>query len=176
MTNEQLAHELLINSNFMLDDKAGASDEKLMHTKIRETFERAFWESLVEELTCEPPSFSSVLNVLSEIRTGIESLSQNQPEAMQIQEIVDLEHIKTQLKEQSLDFRGCERLIDSIIGVVVNVHVRMKATERKEETLSKWAQCGGEMQEANDKQQSDRARAICKALELVLDQIGRAHV
>lgn len=52
--------------------QAGMSDEKLVHTKIRETFERAFWESLVEDLSCTPPSFSRVLNVLFEIKTGIQ--------------------------------------------------------------------------------------------------------
>lgn len=72
MSNEQLAHELLIDSGFRLDDKAGISDEKLVHTKIRETFERAFWNSLIEDLTCVPPSFAPVLNVLNEIKAGLE--------------------------------------------------------------------------------------------------------
>lgn len=52
--------------------QAGVSGDKLVHTKIRETFERAFWDSLIEDLTCTPPSFAPVLNVLSEIKTGIE--------------------------------------------------------------------------------------------------------
>lgn len=81
-----------------------------------------------------------------------QSLSQNQPEAHQIREIIDVEHIKSQLKEGSLDFMGCERLIGGIIGVVANVHHRMKATERKEETLAKWKECQAEMQEANGKE------------------------
>lgn len=72
MSNEQLAHELLIDGSFRLDERAGQSDEKLVHTKIRETFERAFWESLVEELSLDPPHFDSVLKVLEEIRVSIE--------------------------------------------------------------------------------------------------------
>lgn len=87
-----------------------------------------------------------------------------------------MEHIKIQLMENSLDFKGCERLIDSIIGVVLNVHDRMRATARRDETLSKWKKCQAEMQEANGKEQDDRARAICKALELVLDRIHKIRV
>jgi hypothetical protein len=44
-----------------------------VHTKIRDVFERAFWDSLVEDLTCTPPSYTPILNVLHEIRTGIEA-------------------------------------------------------------------------------------------------------
>ena len=110
MTNEQLAHELLLDSDFRLDDKvgvryalcslvaaslaryapifclcrlsltvffsprlqAGMSDDKLVHTKIRETFERAFWESLVDDLSATPPSYNRVLSVLNEISNGVQ--------------------------------------------------------------------------------------------------------
>jgi hypothetical protein len=48
------------------------SDDKLVHTKIRETFERAFWESLVDDLSATPPSYTRVLSVLLEISNGIQ--------------------------------------------------------------------------------------------------------
>jgi hypothetical protein len=92
-----------------------------------------------------------------------QSLSQNQPEAHQIREIIDVEHIKSQLKEGSLDFTGCERLIDGIIAVVASVHDRMKEKERKEETLAKWKECQAVIEEANDKEQVSTATPACLA-------------
>lgn len=179
MSNEQLAHELLLDSGFQLRDKPGASDEKLVHTKIAEAYENAYWDSMVDDLTDEPPSFSPVLNVLATIRTGIEELSQHQPEAHQIRDIIDIDHIKIQLQEKSLDFKGCERLIDGIVGVVVSMHLRMKAVERGDETLSLWKACQAEMKLANDDKacaNGDRARAVCKALQLVLARVHTIRV
>ena len=101
MTNEQLAHEILLDPCFHLDDKVSVpslcvmvvnppteplltlarprvalqvnvSDEKLVHTKIRETFERAFWNSLADDLCAIPCSYSRVISVLDEVRKGVQ--------------------------------------------------------------------------------------------------------
>lgn len=98
MTNAQLAHELLLDRNFVLDEKVGAqlihrffnvqywldslplvpclqsgmSEDKLVHTEIRATFEKSFWDSLKEDLSGEVPRYGRVLSVLTEITNGIE--------------------------------------------------------------------------------------------------------
>lgn len=87
-----------------------------------------------------------------------------------------MEHIKSQLKEGCLDFMGCMALINSIFDVVANVHDRMKATERRKETMAKWEDCKAEMEEAGGKEERDRACAICKALELLLDRVHKIRV
>lgn len=176
MTNEQLAHELLLDKDFRLDEKSGMSEDKLVHTKIRETFERAFWESLVEDLSADPPSYSRVLSVMTEIKTGIESLAAGYTEARQIGEIVDVELITQQLSKDSLDYKGCENLVDAIVGVLVSMHDRMKSTKRREETVNKWADVREKMVNAPENDNSAKASAICAALELVLDRVHAVRV
>mmetsp|Transcript_23312 Transcript_23312/g.58437 ORF Transcript_23312/g.58437 Transcript_23312/m.58437 type:complete len:1029 (+) Transcript_23312:225-3311(+) len=176
MTNEQLAHELLLDKDFRLDEKAGMSDDKLVHTKIRETFERAFWESLVEDLSSVPPTYSRVLSVLTEIKTGIEGLSQGHEEEARIGRVVDMEAITTRLRQNQLGFKGCEELIDEIVKVLLSMHDRMRSPERHKETVDKWEAVRATMQEAEGLDQLARARATCAALELVLDRVHAIRV
>jgi hypothetical protein len=78
MTNEQLAHELLLDRNFRLSEKAGISADKLVHTQLRETFKKDFWDSVAVDLATTPPSFVRILSVLTEIKQSIEELTAGQ--------------------------------------------------------------------------------------------------
>ena len=176
MTNEQLAHELLLDKNFRLDDKSGMSEDKLVHTKIRETFERAFWESLVDDLSCDPPSYARVLSVLTEIKTGIETLGAGHAEAHTIGEIIDVDLITEQLKSHALRHEGCLDLVDATVRVLVSMHDRMKSPERRQETTEKWAAMRQTMTEGSDTDVVVRARFICAALEFVLDRVHSVRV
>mmetsp|Transcript_6055 Transcript_6055/g.14576 ORF Transcript_6055/g.14576 Transcript_6055/m.14576 type:complete len:1063 (-) Transcript_6055:927-4115(-) len=177
MTNEQLAHELLLYKDFKLDEKYGMSDDKLVHTKIRETFERAFWESLVEDLSTAPPTYARVLSVLTEIKTGIEGLSQGHAEESKIGEVIDMEAITTQLRQNKLDYRACEALVDEIVKVLLSIHDRMRSTDRHTETVQRWKDVRQKMlAAAGGKDQLARARATCEALEMVLDRVHAIRV
>lgn len=176
MTNEQLAHELLLDKNFRLDDKSGMSEDKLVHTKIRETFERAFWESLVDDLSCDPPSYARVLSVLTEIKVGIETLGAGHAEAHTIGEIIDVDLITEQLDSHALSHHGCLHLIDGTVRVLVSMHDRMKSPSRRQETTEKWDVMRQTMTEASDTDVVVRARFICAALEFVLDRVHSVRV
>jgi T-complex protein 11 len=176
MTNEQLAHELLLDKNFRLDDKSGMSEDKLVHTKIRETFERAFWESLEEDISSSPPSYRPVLSVLAEIKSGIETLCAGHAEAHTIGEIIDVDLITEQLKSHALRHEGCLDLVDATVRVLLSIHDRMKSPERHRETAEKWAAMRQTMTEGSDTDLVVRARFICAALEFVLDRVHTLRV
>jgi hypothetical protein len=55
MTNEQLAHELLMDPTFQLDESGGCSTENPVFHRIRESFHQAFWDSLVDDLKLQTP-------------------------------------------------------------------------------------------------------------------------
>ena len=130
------------------------SDDKLVHTKIRETFERAFWSSLLDDMCAIPCSYSRVLSVLREIREGVQvqrhkpvfvcvlrcrllpsyththtqaltgapvfyvqSLSKDHPEYQKIQDVIDLDFITQQLKNDAFSYGDCTSLIDNIVKV-----------------------------------------------------------
>lgn len=176
MTNEQLAHELLVDKDFRLDEQAGMSDDRLVHTKIRETFERAFWDSLVEDLSALPPMYGRVLNVLTEIKTGIEGLAHGHPEEQSIGKVIDMDAITAQLRQNTLDYAGCVTLIDNIVMVLISMHDRMRSPERHKETRDKWDTLRATMQDAIALDHLARARATCSALELVLNRVHAVRV
>ena len=75
MTNEQLAHELLLDLTFQLDESGCCSVEKPVFHSIRESFHTAFWDSLVDDFTLAHPCYLRVLRVLCKVRDGISDLA-----------------------------------------------------------------------------------------------------
>ena len=97
MTNEQLAHELLLDPTFQLDESGGCSVENPVFLSIRESFHKAFRDSLVDTLLLPIPSCLRVLRVLGEFRDGINDLVGSR-EAGAITEVIDLDLIKQDRK------------------------------------------------------------------------------
>lgn len=177
MSNLQLAHEMMLDADFKLDEQAGMSQEKLVHTKIRETFERAFWESLSEDVNSDPPRYARVLSVLVEIRTGVETVACGHAEAEKISTIIDIDQIKDNLSNGVLDYRGCEELLSAIFSVILDIHTRMRSPTRRDETELKWEEQRAKMLQAyQDGRRVDQGRALCEALELALDRIHTIRV
>lgn len=171
LTNEQLAHELLLNKDFRLTEQGYMSSDELIQTRIRAMFEAAFWESLVEDLTTPPASHGRILTVLLEIKTSIVSLTVGHPEAEQIAEIIDIELVTQQLARGVLDHQECENLFGAIIRVVISAHDRMQNPGRRQETLDEWATARDRMIAAsNDDNIVERSRAMCSALEVSLNR------
>ena len=71
MNNERLAHEMLLNPNFQI-----APGDRLdsLH-RIRDSFQDAYWRSLVEDLQSNPPLYNRVMRILREINDGIYEFS-----------------------------------------------------------------------------------------------------
>jgi hypothetical protein len=68
MSNEQLAHEILLDPNFHLRERGCIPNDALVYGTLRETYVRAFWESLEDDLTSDPVSYSRIINVVKEIK------------------------------------------------------------------------------------------------------------
>lgn len=78
-----------------------------------------------------------------------QQFTKDTPEHHIINEILDVDHIKAQLKEGALDIFGCQKISKLVIGVIVCVNDRMKSVERKEETLALWKEREAAFTEAN---------------------------
>ena len=168
MTNEQLAHELLLNPAFQLDESGGCGVENPVFHRIRESFHQAFWDSLVDDLRLERPCYVRVLRVLGEIRDGISDLAGSREQGG-IAEVIDLDLIKQQAEAGLYGWRSCVKLL----GEVVSIITRVQAPHRDEETKAQWAERHKELLAADADTQP---RAFCKALEFLLDRVNAMRI
>ena len=176
MSNEQLAHEVLLNPLFTLDDKDCKTEDKLVLTRIRETIKPDFWKALYEDLSVTPQSYAHVLTVLKEIKSSIQNVAQGHPESRRIAEIVDVDFISQRLERTALDFNECDSIIDAIVDVLVAIHEKLKTPERKQVTVSKWKEVRAKLGESASKGQAEQARGLCDALQLVMDRVYAVRV
>lgn len=124
MTNEQLAHELLLDPSFQLHADYGCApgSEMVVRTRIRNVFERAFWDSLLDDLCLKPcPLFSRVLNVLDETQKGLLGISRMMKDAsirQQIEDVMDTDFIKRRIADGAWDYDDGTSLLGSIFQVI----------------------------------------------------------
>ena len=168
MTNEQLAHELLLDPTFQLDESGGCSVENPVFHRIRESFHQAFWDSLVDDLKLAVPCYVRVLRVLAEIRDGINDLAGSR-ESGSISEAVDLDFIKQQAEAGLYGWDNCKNLIAGIVHVIQ----RVQAPKRDEETKAKWKEISHAM---NDAAREEQHRAFCRGLEFLLDRVNAMRI
>lgn len=135
MSNEQLAHELLLDPGFTMDEKDDNDTSKLVHTKIRVTFKPAFWTHVYNDLCAQPMVLQRVFKVLDEIRVAVGNACRNRPEARLIEEVIDMDLIRQSIANNAFDPM---RLMDSIATVMLAVHERFNCHERRMETDQKW--------------------------------------
>jgi hypothetical protein len=167
LTNEQLAHELLLDQTFQLSDNGGTSAENPVFHRIRESFHQAFWDSLVDDLKLLPtPCYVRVLRVLAEVRDGISELAGG-IEVSAIHEAIDIDFIRRQVELGVYEWDDCKRLVGMVVGVIR----RLQAPNRDADTQEQWLTVGSNMLAA-----TDRPRALCKALEFMLDRINMMRI
>ena len=163
MTNEQLAHELMLDPEFQLLENGGAVENPAF-SRIRASFHQAFWDSLVDDLELSPVCFVRVLRVLAEIRSGIEDLA-SAVWSSRIVEVIDLDLIKQQIDNGAITWEGCVSLIDSVVGVIMRVH----APKRDKETTEQWNELHGKMLVSD---LADHSRLFCDGLSFLLGRVN----
>ena len=79
MSNQQVAHELLLDPLFQLEDEGCGSHtaENPIFHNINESFHRQFWDSLEDDLKLEYPCYVRVIRVLGQICDGIHDLCES---------------------------------------------------------------------------------------------------
>jgi hypothetical protein len=168
MTNEQLAHELLIDPVFQLDEAGGCNNDNPVFQRIRDSFHKAFWESLIDDLKLATPCYVRVMRVLSEIRDGVKDLAGAREEG-NIEEIVDIDFIKARAEAGNYSFNDAMNLIRAVVGVIQ----RVQAPRRDAETKEKWLAILAKVEVADSE---TTARVMCECLEFLLDRVNAMRI
>jgi len=147
IANELLAHELLIDATFQLDDTCDYI------RKIQTTFHPSFWKCLEDDLKFDRPCYFRALRVLDDVRCGILELTRSQ-EAVST--------IFDNIKERIESFTWVEAF--DLICSVVELIKRFQSPKRDTETFQRFSMV---MQE-----RADCPAAFYKGLELILDRIN----
>ena len=172
MSNEQLAHELLLDPMFQLDDSGGCSVENPVYHRIREGFHQAFWDSLADDLKLAIPCYVRVIRVISEIRDGLnELIGTRDNNTFGVNEIIDISLIQQQVSENAIAWPDCKTLIGNIVGIVQ----KTQAPKRDAETLQQWRDTARLMLAA-DERLEDQPHAMCSALKFLLDRINAMRI
>ncbi len=171
VSNEQLAHELLLDPGFQLTDDGDCAENPVAH-RIRASFHRAFWDSLADDLRLSPPCYVRVLRVLREIRDGVAEVAGGR-EAARIGEVVDLELIQQQADAGAWTWAGCVGLL----GGVVDVVRRVQAQRRDAETRVGWEALRAELEGMEGGWAGGAgAGAVCRGLEFLLGRVSALRI
>ena len=160
MSNQKLAHELLLDPLFQLEEEGGPQTENPVFHNIRESFHRSFWDSLEDDLKLEYPCYVRVIRVLGEICDGIHDLCENSG----IREVVELEFVSQQAQAGLYTWQSIQKLIAGVVCVIE----RVQLPKRDRETKSKWEA----LQAVDIKGDDEAPRALCHQLEFLLNRVN----
>lgn len=121
MTNEQLAHELLLDPAYVLTPLKAAGCHNPVDAKIKECFLIAFWKSITADMKNDPPVFSRVLKVLKEIRDGTVELCNKKHLQERTFEVLDIAFIDSQLQKNSFSWESCIMLVHATFKIFMQV-------------------------------------------------------
>ena len=167
MTNEQLAHELLLDPGFKLDNEGAGYIDNTVLSSVRESFKVAFWNSLVDDLRLSPPCYTRVIRVLGEVRDAMIDLKPSL--RAQLREMIDTTYFMQLAETGSIDWPSCIDILDGVISAVIG----MQEPQGMQETESKWEEMKRRMQSCTTEQQPE---AFCESLEYALARVNAARV
>ena len=171
LTTEQLAHELLLDPCFQLDPSdTGAGGASVMR-RIRESFHRAFWNSLQDDLRTDPPSYKRMLRVIAELRGGLLEVATIE-DARAVAETLDMSFITAQVDLGVMEWTAIKQLVGAVVGLAL----RAQSPARQAETTAMWASVGGSMLAADPPNTAAQPAALCAGLEFLLERINAMRI
>ncbi|KAJ1465578.1 T-complex protein 11-domain-containing protein [Baffinella frigidus] len=197
MTNDQLAHELLLDPKFTLDEHGGCRGENPVHAKIRKSFHDAFWKSLSDDLRLTPPCYVRVLRVLEEVRDNINDMATGGGAwsgAAQIVDVLDIDLIKQQLEHGAFTWETCCKLVHDVEAILNQFPgggaaaasavasedpYKKKPWDEVKDALEEAGKIGKATDAAPDPyvvQLSSKATAFCNAIAFLLDRTKAVRI
>ncbi|XP_047203532.1 T-complex protein 11-like protein 1 [Girardinichthys multiradiatus] len=103
VSNLSLAHEIVVNGDFCIKNRSPPTDS--LEGRVTDIIHQAFWDSLQEQLSSDPPHYSHAVVLLQEVKTMLGSLLLPGHVRLrsQLDEVLDMELIQQQVQHGALD-------------------------------------------------------------------------
>ncbi|XP_047438632.1 T-complex protein 11-like protein 1 [Mugil cephalus] len=128
VSNLSLAHEILVNRDFCFKPRSPPTDS--LEGRVTEMMHRAFWDSLQEQLSSDPPNYSHAVILLQEVKTMLLSLLLPGHVRLrsQLEEVLDMELIQQEVDHGALDLH---RLAAFVINTMASLCAPVRDPEIK---------------------------------------------
>ncbi|GAA6216820.1 T-complex protein 11-like protein 2 [Lates japonicus] len=126
VSNLSLAHEIVVNRDFCFKPRSPPTDS--LEGRVTEIVHRAFWDSLQEQLNCDPPNYNHAVILLQEVKTMLQSLLLPGHVRLrsQLDEVLDMELIRQEVDHGVLD-------LHRLAGYIINTMASLCAPVRDPE-------------------------------------------
>ena len=165
MSNEQLAHEVLLDPSFRLQADVDGGD--LSTHGVRSVMQIAFWTGVEEDLRRMPPCYGRVLRVLVQVREGVAAVASPSVKTA-LAELVDENLIRQQAEKGLYGWKECVALISNITIYICDTQV----PKRKAETEERWSALKCEMDAADAAAQPG---FLCRGLQFLIARANAAR-
>lgn len=163
MSNEQMAHEMLLDPLFQLDDYGNLPYIHPGHKAIRNCYHKSMWRCVLDDLQQLPPNYEKMVGVFEEIIKGLVALGDT-PVQQEIRLILDIPYIKNQVSQGMLAWKTIQTLIYGIYYV----YQKVQAPMRDEENDVTFKEIQVKMEEAFQRVEL-QPQALCFAMEKMLN-------
>ncbi|CAA7059417.1 unnamed protein product [Microthlaspi erraticum] len=168
--NELVVNELLHDWNFKLPGGSSVKNEEdNLKRKIKETMEKAFWDSVMESMKLEEPEYSCISNLMREVR---DELCQMVPDSwkVEITETIDIEILSQLLNSGTLDIDYLGKMLEFSLATLrkLSAPANDRENETKHQSLLEELH---RLCQAEDESGDLRAVAIVKGIRFILEQI-----
>lgn len=126
VSNLSLAHEIVVNRDFCFKPRSPPTDS--LEGRVTEVVHRAFWDSLQEQLSSDPPNYSHAVTLLQEVKAMLQSLLMPGHVRLrsQLDEVLDMELIQQEVDHGALD-------LHRLAGFIINTMASLCAPVRDPE-------------------------------------------
>jgi len=162
-TNEQMAHELLLDPTFELTEANSYGSFNATQEGLKKNLERAFWTGLEDDLRFSPPCYVRITRVLSEIRDGIVELGD---EYLKGEQIMDINLLIEKIKTNVWDWPQITQLVNALFQ---NLQI-IQFSNRVDETMTLWEETKKAMDNASHAVESQNT-TFCKAMRFLLERV-----
>ncbi|KAM4588270.1 T-complex protein 11 homolog [Odontesthes bonariensis] len=116
VSNLSLAHEIVVNRDFSFKPRSPPTDS--LEGRVTEIVHRAFWASLQEQLSSDPPNYDHAVVLLQEVKTLLLSLLLPGHVRLRsdLEEVLDMELIRQQVDHGALDLHSLAGFIISTMA------------------------------------------------------------